>query len=128
MRVAFRAREGGFIADEDAIGFSLAGNDDEGGEHYLNLHRSPEGTDPEEDWGIHLEFDSQGNSGYGCLSLCRLSRQLLAVELSKPLGQWHPEVEGFDVTLDEISDETYQELRSNLPRAFRGFEGQLVLA
>ena len=127
MRVEFQATEGGFLADEDAIGFTLGGGDEAGNKHYLNLQRSPESSDPEDDWGIYLEFDDQANSGYGCLAMCRLCRQRLSIEFSKPLGRWLPRLVGIEVGLLGISDGTYEELRRELPRAFRDFEAQLVI-
>jgi hypothetical protein len=45
MRIAFRATEGGFQADEYALVCGLTGIDADGAEHYLNFQRSPEGSD-----------------------------------------------------------------------------------
>ena len=44
MRIAFRAFEAGFEADEYALVCGLAGVDADGAEHYLNFQRSPEGA------------------------------------------------------------------------------------
>jgi len=126
MRTTLRATDGGFLADEDAIGFSFAAIDDSGAEHYLNLQRQPEGRPSEEDWGIYLEFDDQAYGGYGCVGACRMRRELLSVDLCKALGQ-HGAVEGFDVSLTGIGDQAYDEMREGLPRAFRGFEHLLTI-
>jgi hypothetical protein len=129
MRFSLRATDGGFLADEHAVGFSFDAVDDAGAKHYLNLQRQPEDWPPHEDWGIHLEFDGQGYGGYGCLGACRVDREWLSIDLCKPLGPTPmAEVEGFDVSLVEIDDEKYRELIYGLPRAFRDFEGLLSIA
>ena len=126
MRIAFRAIDGGWLSDEDTMGFSFGGIDEAGCEHYLNLQRSPK--DDDDDWGIHLEFDDQIWGDYGSVKQCRLTRDMLSVDICGPLSEHLGEVDGFDVRLSRISNESYDELRRELPRAFRGFEDQLVLA
>lgn len=130
MRVSFEVLDGHWISDEESMGFTCEGTDKEGAIHYLNLQGPPE--EPSEDYDeddlhIHLEFDNQGNSGYECVRRCRLTRRLLSIDLSKPLGQWIPEVEGFDIGLSKIDDAAYDELRTGLPRAFRGSKAQLEI-
>lgn len=127
MRIALRATDGGFLADEDAVGFSFGAVDDAGVGHYLNLQRQAEDQPPEEDWGLYLEFDSQGSGRYGCIGACRLERDRLSIDLCKRLGPLAA-VEGFDVSLSEVSDEAYEALVRGLPRPFRGFETLLTIA
>ncbi len=62
MRIAFRASEGGFEADEYALICGLAGADSDGAEHYLNFQRSSEGEPEEEDWGVHVGARQKGHS------------------------------------------------------------------
>ena len=129
MRIFLRATDGGFLADEDAVGFSFGAVDDTGAEHYVNLQRQPEDWPPDEDWGIHLEFDNQAHSSYGCVGACRIDRERLSIDLCKPLGPGTlAKVEGFDISLTGIDDGTYRDLISGLPRAFRDFETLLSIA
>src|SRR5437868_15128672 len=118
MRIAFRADEGGFEADDDVLICGLTGADSAGTEHYLNFQRAPKADDAGEDWGVHLEFDDQGNSGYGCVRECRLGRDRLSVDLSKQLGSLVG-IQGFDVVL-EIDDAAYEQIRTGMPGIFRG--------
>jgi hypothetical protein len=66
----------------------LSGTDPEGDEHYLNLQRDSEAGDPNEDWGVYVEFDDQINGGYNRVKGCRLTRALLVVELAGQLETW----------------------------------------
>ena len=61
MRIAFRAIEGVFEAEEYALICGLADVDADGAEHYLNLQRASEREPAEDDWGVHLEYDDQIN-------------------------------------------------------------------
>lgn len=125
-RVTFRAADGGFVADEDALSCFLVGADAAGVEHYLMLQRSPEEEDPSEDWGVHVEFDDQINSGYGLVLQCRLSREQLSLALSGRLARLVG-VEGFDVAL-ALDDALYRQIQSGLPRIFRGMPDSLTIA
>jgi hypothetical protein len=111
MRVAFTADEGGFEADEYALVCGVAG-----GGQWLTFQRDAENSP--EDWGIHLEYASQANGGYGCVAACRVSQELLVVDLGKQLGQLAG-VTGFDVTL-RLSPEALAAVREGLRRVFRG--------
>jgi hypothetical protein len=122
----FQATEGGFVDDEFSLVCGLSGNDFAGDEHYLNLSRVAETEDAEEDWGVHVEFDDQGNGAYNCVGGCRLNRSRLSVELSAQLGDLVG-ITRFEVSL-AIDDATYQELLAGLPRVFRELDGILVLA
>ena len=129
MRIRFRATEG-FFANEDAITCGVAGPDADGVEHALSFDRASEAVamdDPEDDWGVHTEFDDQINGAYGCVGRCRLVREALAVDLLGPLGRRLVGVEGFDVDL-AIDEEAYAVVRSGLIRIFRAMPGVLVLA
>jgi hypothetical protein len=129
MRVTFRATDAGFYAYEYSITCGVYGRDAAGVEHALSFDRLSEqaaAEHPVDDWGVHAEFDDQSNGGYGCVSLCRLSRTLLVVDLLKQLGGLAG-VEGFDIDL-AIDDELYEQVRTGLIRVFRGMPGVLVIA
>ena len=126
MRIAFRATEGGFVADEYALFCGLTGIDADGAEHYLNFQRSPEGTAADEDWGVYIEYDDQINGDYGHVRKCRLSRDLLSVDLSQQLGTLVG-VDGFDIVM-AVDDMSYEQVRTGLPRIFRDDSGLLLTA
>jgi hypothetical protein len=126
MRIAFRANEGGFEADEYALVCGFAGVAVDGAVHYLNFQRSPEGESTEEDWGVHLEFNSQINGGYGLIRECRLTRDQMYVDLSRQLGRLIG-VEGFDVALS-IDELSFEQIRTGLSRIFREMPGVLLMA
>ena len=125
MRMAFRATEGGFEDDKFALICGVAGCDSDGQEHNLMLQRSPEEEDPDEDWGVYLEVDGQGNSGYGVVAMCRLSRPRLSIDLTRQL-RGLTGITGFDVEL-AIDDQTYSQLLAGLPRVFRELPGTLIV-
>jgi len=81
MRLEFWASEGVFGDERDPTApcliCGLSGTDSSGTEHYLNFQRGFEDEDPTEDWGVHCEFDDQGNGDYNCVRLCRLTRLTL---------------------------------------------------
>jgi hypothetical protein len=124
MRVAFRATQVDWDEDEYALICGLTGADANGREHGLCFQRSPEGDDPAEDWGVYLEFDSQGQAEYNRVAGCRLGRDRLAVDLSGPLGSLDG-VSGFDVEL-AVDDAEFEQLVAGLPRIFRGTIGLLT--
>jgi hypothetical protein len=117
MRIAFRATEAGFEADEYALVCGLAGVDADGAEHYLNFQRLPEGAAANEDWGVHIEYDDPINGEYGRVCKCRLSRDELSVDLSQQLGSLVG-TDGFDIVL-AIDDTSFEQIRTGLPRIFR---------
>jgi Immunity protein 10 len=125
MRIAFRAKQGGDLDEEYALVFSLAGSDESGAEHYLNLQRTSE-DDAGNDWGIYIEFDDQLNGDYGRIRGCRLGRECLSVDLTGTLGTL-ADVDGFDVDLRDLDDEHFQTITEDLPQIFRGLEGLLTL-
>jgi len=127
MRMQLRATDGGFIEDEDAIGFSFSVIDAEGDEHYLNLQRQPESHPAEEDDGIYIEFDDQSSGGYGYIGACRLSREMMSLDFSKPVTSSLAMLTGLDVNLSDIADDEYAALANGLPRAFRGFSELLSI-
>ncbi|MDB5311840.1 MAG: hypothetical protein JWO38_6042, partial [Gemmataceae bacterium] len=127
MRIRFRATDGGFDADDYALLCGVDGPDADGVDHALSFDRLSESaaaTDPDDDWGVHTEFDDQSNGEYGRVGQCRLSRTALSVDLSGQLGGLAA-VEGFDVELI-FSDEVYEQVRAGLTRIFRGMPGVLV--
>jgi hypothetical protein len=126
MRMAFEAKLGGFDADAHALICSLSGTDVDGQEHNLLMQRSPEGERPDEDWGIHLEFDDQINGDYGVVLRCRLTRDTLHVDLSRRLGSLR-DVEGFDVGLG-IDDASFARIQAGLQRIFHDMPGAWLIA
>ena len=126
MRISFRAMDGSFVANEDALACGFSGPDASGAEHYLTLQRSPEDEKPSEDWGVYVEFDDQINSAYGRVRRCRLTRQSLSLDLSEQLGHLEG-VEGFDVTL-KGDDAWYRQIGAGLGRIFRGMPNTLEIA
>ena len=126
MRIAFNAKQGIFDVDAHALICSLSGTDVDEHEHYLMLQRSPEGTQTDEEWGVHLEFDDQINGDYGAVHRCRLTRDKLHVDLSRQLGSLSG-VEGFDVGLD-IDDSSFERIRAGLQRIYRDMPGALAVA
>jgi hypothetical protein len=129
MRLEFRAVEGGFGDEDDPIYClicGVSGPDATGVEHYLNIQRGFEGEDPAEDWGVHCEFDGQGNGAYNCLRRFRLTSTTLEVEFLHPLDS-QEKYTGVSVDLSGLDAETLAAMRGGLPRIFRGTEGILEL-
>jgi hypothetical protein len=126
MRIAFRATEGGFQVDGYALVCGVIGIDADGAEHYLKFQRPPEGTAADEDWGVYIEYDDQINGEFGRIRECRLSRDLLSVDLSRQLGTLVG-VDGFDIVM-AIDDVSYEQVRTGLPRIFRDDSGLLLTA
>jgi hypothetical protein len=62
---------------------------DADGGQYLMVHRSQPFNDPE-DWGVYVEVNDQGYSGYDCISSCELYPDRMVVRMSKPLGRGDP--------------------------------------
>ena len=118
MRIILHATMGSFEADEFALVLGLTGIDPNGAEHYLIVQRALDGGKPEEDWGVHIEFDDQINGQYDRVQKFRLSRERLSVDLTEQLGTLAG-VEGFDVELD-LDDSTFALIRTGMPRNFRG--------
>ena len=84
-------------------------------EHYLTFQRAlPVGCD--EDWGIHVEFDDQINSGYEKIARCYLSRALLRVEFTEPIDGQKKYSEA-EIEL-QLTDAQFQSLAGGLRRVF----------
>ncbi len=126
MRITFRATNGGFEADEYALVCGLIGVDADGAVHYLNFQQLPEGTAAGQDGGVYIEYDDQINGEHGRVRQCRLSRDLLSVDLSQQLGTLVG-VDGFDIAM-AIDDLTYKQIRTGLSRIFRDDSGLLLTA
>ena len=126
MRIEFRASEAGFEADRYVLNGWVSGTDADGVGQFLNLSRGPEDEDPHEDWGVHLQWKGQENGAYRRVRRCRLSREWLSVDLSRPL-RGLAGVEGFDVAM-AINEPSFERLRSGLPRIFRGMPDILEIA
>lgn len=120
--LVFDAEECSFLGDEGlALVCGVRGRDSFGAEHHLLFQRDRE--DGPDDWGVHLEVDDQGNSGYGAVETCRLTRSSLEVCLSAPLGEF-PARSSVLVRLASAPD-TFSELRAGLSAVFRGNEARL---
>jgi hypothetical protein len=63
--------------------------------HYLTLQRR-QPFDDEEDWGVYVEVNDQGFSGYERISLCEVSGKAIRIMLTGPLGS-HGQVQGIQV-------------------------------
>lgn len=127
MRVAFHVTpDSGVLIDQSYIGFSFGGPDSEGRMHSLDLIRAPGFSPDEVDWGPYLEFDGLENREFEIIA-CRLSRERLSLDLSRPFaGQPNGPV-GFELSLTGLSDERYRELARWLPLALRGFTERLQI-
>jgi hypothetical protein len=133
MRIAFTAIDASFSDDGEVLYAVLSTGDNWGEEdgHYINFQRAHEDS-PEsqnvpswEENGLYFEFDDQNFGGYGHLRSCRLSRDVLSVDFSKPLNDL-PDVEGIDVRL-AIGPKSYDSLRAGLSRIFHGLTDRLIL-
>lgn len=113
-RIEFTATQPCYSA-EDALVAGVAAAD---GAEYLTFQRSPEGSPPGDDWGVHLEYADQSNGEYGAVAACQVSRGSLEVDLSKPLGAL-AHVGGLRVALD-IPGDSFAAFVDGLRRVFRG--------
>lgn len=104
------AQEAGSEIDDDLV---IAGLANDG--HYLNFQRSLS-VDGRDDWGIHVEFDAQGNSGYEKIKSCSLSRQWLRIEFTEPFD-WQS-LFGFAEIELQISDAEYSDFADGLRAVF----------
>ena len=119
MRARFRGVEVGVLQDH---GVHLCGIRGPNEQHVLFQLGEAE-TSPAD---IHFEFNEQGNGGFDFVRACRISRQLLSIELSKPIRTM-PDVDGIDVTL-EVDDVAYQSLQIGLETIFAPCPERLVAA
>jgi hypothetical protein len=96
MNVSFNAETliEELVADNDPP-YLHVGMADADSRRYLMLHRSQPFDDPE-DWGVYVEVNDQGYSGYDCISSCEVSPVRMYVRMSKPLGRGNP-VESVEV-------------------------------
>jgi hypothetical protein len=131
MRLEFCASEGVFSDERDPLIHclicGLSGKDSSGTEHYLNFQRGYENEDPTEDWGVHCEFDDQANGDYNCVSLCRLTRDTLEVELTHSADR-RMRYTGVVVDVSGLEEPAFDAIRKGLPRIFRGTSGILNLS
>lgn len=106
----FAATEAGSEQEKDLVIVGVAGNG-----HYFTFQRSlpVSGT---EDWGIHVEFDDQSNSGYEKIGSCRLTRSRLRVELVEPID-WQSPYKMAEIEL-QVSDSEYYSLAGGLRSVF----------
>lgn len=120
MRVSFIADTATFDKIEGTLVAGLASN--KSGKH-LVFQRSA--SDDPEGWGIYLEYSDQGYSGYNAITGCRVSRERVEIDLSKPLGNL-TNVTGIDVDL-QVDTLSYEQFLYGLKQIFRGkAEDQLV--
>jgi hypothetical protein len=90
---------------------------------YLILQRAA-ATDGGHDSGIFLEYNDADYSGYDLVASCRVSRNRVRVDLSRPFAGLD-RVEGFDIGLN-IDDPSYRNFVSGLEKIFRGNSRQLL--
>jgi hypothetical protein len=120
LRITFRATEAEFDGDDYSLICGVSGADNIGEEHALSFDRLAEVAaeeSPDEDNGIHVQFDQQGYGGYNCIQRCCLSRTRLMLDLSKQLGQLRF-VTGFDVELS-VADADFATFSDGMRRVFR---------
>ncbi|MHC5540360.1 hypothetical protein ACYOEI_19235 [Singulisphaera rosea] len=130
MRLEFKAAEGGFEDEDDSVYClicAVSGYDVTGVEHYLILQRGFEDEDPSEDSGGLCEFDDQINGAYDCVARCRLTRDVLKVELTHTID-WEKTYTSVRADLCNLDDATVAAIRAGLPRVFRGADTTLDLA
>ena len=114
MRVSFIADTATFDKIEDALVAGLLASN-ESGKHLVFQRNAPD--DPE-DWGVYLEYSDQGYSGYNAITGCRISRERVEVDLSKPLGNL-TNVTGIDVDL-QVDALSYEQFLYGLKQIFGG--------
>ena len=86
---------------------------------YLTFQRSrPVGA--AEDWGVHIEFRDQRNSGYDRVRHCSLEHDLLRVELTAPVD-WENKYTCVEVEL-RVSAREWDDLAQGLRQVFAGRE------
>ncbi len=127
MQLVFKAIEAGFVEDDDGIACLMcgaSGTDADGNGHYLTFQRGIEEEDPDDDWGVHFEFDDQINGNYECVSRCQISRTRLHVELTSPID---PDGKVTSVTVDlrKIKSRDCKAMIVGLRRIFRNKKGIL---
>ena len=119
MRISFEADEANGYSDDSAITQGVRGRGADGTEHYLlfGISQDDEGDAGDEELArIHLEYDSQAYSGYGCIAKCVLERDCLRVDLLRQLGILQ-NVTGFDIRL-RLDDASLLRLREALEQVF----------
>lgn len=90
----------------------------QGEEGYLLFQRT--GDDDPDDSGIHIELNDQANSGYGLVKECRVSRDMVELDLGKPvLG-----TTSIQVRL-AVDDPTFTRFAEGMKSIFRGCHDQL---
>jgi len=114
MRIQFTAQELFFENDGDVAYANLMGGDGDEPEHFLIFQRAL----LDEDQAIHLEYNDQSYGAYDAIASCHLERELLTVDLARPLGGL-TDVTGFDVTL-ALDDESYEQLTAAFDLFFQG--------
>jgi hypothetical protein len=114
MRGSFTADTATFDEIERAFVAGLATGD--GSQGYLVFQRSL--PDDSRDEGVYLEYNDQACSGYNLIASCRLSRERLELDLSRPLGDLN-DVTGIDVEL-HVDDASYEQFSRGLKQVFRG--------
>jgi hypothetical protein len=114
--LAFIADKATYDLIEGAHVAGLAVGD--GADGYLLFQRGPE-ADPD-DWGIHLEFNDQANSGYDVIRECRVGRGTVEVDLAKPLNG----VIAIKVALS-VGDQQFVSFLAGMRMIFRGQEDRL---
>jgi len=120
MRISFVATEAEFDDGEYSLVAGVSRTIGDQIEHAVSFDRLSEVAaeeEPDEDWGINLQYNDQGYSGYDCIARCVLTRDSLRVDLSKQLGAL-ADVRGIDATI-EVADSEYQRFLAGMRRVFR---------
>ena len=109
MQELFAATMASVEVNEDSTSVALGD-----GEEYLILSRE---SGREEDWGVHIEYRDQVNSGYDCIDTCACINGKLEVTL-RPNVQVGSIPKTFSVGL-RISESQMEQVESVLPRLLR---------
>jgi hypothetical protein len=109
MRAKFRGIEVGVIFEHGVHVCGVRGPN----ENHVLFQRGITEADPA---GIHFEYRDQGNGGYDFVRECRLTRQMLSIELSRPI-HFLPEIVAIDVSL-EVDDSAHRALSDGLAAIF----------
>lgn len=127
MQIVFKAIEAGFVENAGGIACLMcgaSGTDADCNEHYVTLQRGNEEEDPDDDLGVHFEFDDQINGNYECVSRCQVSRTRLHIELARPIDL-ERQVTSITVDLRKIKSRDWKVMAIGLRRIFRNKKGIL---
>ncbi|RDE19672.1 hypothetical protein DV711_12375 [Motiliproteus coralliicola] len=116
MVLEFTATEASTTEEFDTVISGARGSEDSSGHFQYVVFQRGVTLGDDDDWGVHLEYSDQINSGYNCISQCEVSRSHLEIHLSKPFDRL-PNIRCFKITFD-IGDEAYSSFVKGLNHIF----------